>query len=94
MTLWAWAWEDNGEVIAVAGWHRAEVVPMVFSEMKGDHPKMTIWRQAKEFAAMIPDGAYCIASEGSERFLTALGWTFVQSDPRVGDVYQWRNSQH
>lgn len=92
-TVWAWVWERDGDVVAVAGWHRAEGVPMVFSDMKPGQPKLAIWRHAVEFTDMIPDGAYCIAQEGAAKFLTALGWSFVQSDPKVGEVYQWRSSQ-
>lgn len=91
-TVWAWAWHRGDDVVAVAGWHRAEGLPMVFSDMIEGLSKLAIWRQAVEFSQMVPDGAYCIASDGAEKFLTALGWAFVKSDPEVGEVFQWRNS--
>lgn len=81
--------EVDGEIVGVAGYYLMGNVAVMFSDSKGDIPKMTIWRESKAMMDRIKIPAICIAQEGSGRFLKRLGWTYAGPSPD-GEVYEWR----
>lgn len=79
----------NGEVVGIAGYYLAGKVAMLFSDVRPDVPKMTIWRAAVKYMAGMKLPALCTGSEKSGPFLERLGWAYVgPSDD--GEVYSWQ----
>lgn len=73
----AWVMEIDGNVAGLAGWGVDAGNMVVFSDVLPDVPKMTVWRKAKEFMAMIDFPAMCQSTETSGPFLERLGWQHV-----------------
>ena len=76
----AWVLEIGGEVVGIAGYRRDGNYMVVFSDVKPDVPKMTIWRKAREFMAMLDFEAFCQCTETSGPFLERLGWERVSEN--------------
>lgn len=74
----------DGEVIGLAGHYLMNGVAVVFSESKGDVPKMTVWRESVKFMKTLSLPAICVASDGSGPFLERLGWRHVD-----GEIYRY-----
>lgn len=81
--------ERDGDVVAVAGYYFAGSRVAVFSDLKADLPKMTIWREAKALMDGISLPAYCMTNTGAGQFLKRLGWDFHSTSPD-GDFYTWQ----
>lgn len=73
----AWVMEIDGEAAGIAGWGIEAGHVVVFSDLRDGVPKMTVWRKAKEFMAMIDFPAVCQCTETSGPFLERLGWRHV-----------------
>ena len=81
--------EQDGEVVAVAGYYRAGAVMAMFSDVKVQLPKMTIWREAKAMMEGFNLPAYCLAANSSAaKFLQRLGWTHYATTDE-GEFYVW-----
>tara|TARA_Y100000310_G_scaffold30952_1_gene29368 strand:- start:444 stop:794 length:351 start_codon:yes stop_codon:yes gene_type:complete len=80
--------ERDGEIVGVAGYWMAGGMAVMFSDARGDIPKLTIWREAKAMMQSMNIPALCIATEGSEPFLERLGWRYL-GPSQDGGVYQW-----
>lgn len=80
--------EVDDQIVGVAGYWLAGGVAVMFSDIRGDIPNLTIWRESKAMMQSMNIPALCIATAGSERFLERLGWHYVgpSSD---GGVFQW-----
>lgn len=70
----AWTLLIDDEPAGIAGYRVDGDVIAVFSDVKETVPKMTIWRQAREFMRMLTFPAYCRCTETSGPFLERLGW--------------------
>lgn len=88
-TLRAWSLEADGRVVAMAGYFMSEGKAVVFSDIKEDVPKMTIWREAKRFMERLKVPSVCVATDESGPFLERLGWVFV-GHSEDGEVYTWQ----
>ena len=84
----AWVLELDDAVVAVAGVYRLSGHLVAFSDIAADVPKLTIWRCAKAFPALVNAPMTCLVQAGSERFLERLGWKMVGST-EDGNIYQW-----
>lgn len=82
--------EQGGEIVGVAGYFMAGGRAVVFSDLKGDVPNMTIWREAKALMDSLRVPALCIAENGSGPFLERLGWQYV-GPSADGEVYEWQH---
>ena len=80
--------ERGGEVVGVAGYYMAGGFAIVFSDIKGKIPSMTIWREAVALLESLKVPAICVAQEGSEKLLERLGWKHASSSEN-GEVYTW-----
>lgn len=72
-TVRAVVWKRGDEVIGVAGYHMRNCA-VVFSDIKPDAPKFTIWREAKKYMQELNLPSLCEAECNSGRFLERLGW--------------------
>ena len=81
--------EVGGEVVGVAGYYMVNGVAVMFSDKKGDIPKMTIWRESRAMMDKIETPAVCVAEEGAGPFLERLGWQHAGPSSE-GEVYTWQ----
>lgn len=78
--------EVEGTVRGILGYYMLGRAAVVFSDMRGDIPKMTIWREAKAFMESMTLPAVCEATETSGPLLERLGWRHID-----GGVYEWQH---
>lgn len=88
-TLRAWSLEADGKVVAMAGYFMSAGKAVVFSDIKEDVPKMTIWREAKRFMDQLNVPSVCLAEDEAGPFLERLGWVF-EGHSQDGGVYTWQ----
>lgn len=69
-----WVLDIGGKVAGVAGYRVVGGCLLAFSDVAEGVPKMTVWRKAHEFMAMLKRTTYCEGSEKSGPFLERLGW--------------------
>lgn len=89
MTVRAWAWRVDGEVMAVAGYYMHGMTAVVFSELKPGAPKLAIWRESRKFMEKIKLPAICGTTPESRPFLERLGWKFSHMDGEK-EVLTWK----
>ena len=85
-TIKAQVWEIDGEIVGVAGYYLIGPTAMVFSDMRGDIPKMSVWRASKEFMKNLKFPVLCEGTEESAPFLKRLGW---QPVPDMEGLFRW-----
>lgn len=89
MTIRARVLEQDGKPVAIAGYFLNGGKAVMFSDVKGAIPKMTIWREAKAMMAGLKLPAICVAECGSGAFLERLGWSLA-GNSADGEVYTWQ----
>lgn len=91
MTIKARVLELNGKLQGIAGYWEVDGETIVFSDVAADAEitPIRIWREAQEFMKQLDRPARCLAGEGSERFLTRLGWEHLGSCDE-GEIFEWQ----
>lgn len=88
-TVRAQVWTVDGDPVAIVGYYMAGQTAVVFSDIKVDAPKVSIWRAAKAYMANMKVPATCFACDGSGPFLERLGWSHV-GPTEDGELYKWQ----
>jgi hypothetical protein len=91
----AWVIAQDGKLVALAGYSFEPGYILVFSEVRGEHPKFATWKYAKKLFANITKYRLPMRAvanpdiPGSDRFLERLGFEFEQ-ETDIGKQYLWR----
>ena len=83
-TVRAWTLWWNEELVGVGGYMLGPAGAHVFSDIRGEVPKMTIWRAALALMDMVPSPATCWSD--NDELMTRLGWEHIE-----GDLYRWQH---
>ena len=88
-TVRAWTLLIEDQPVGVAGWFMYGGVAHVFSDLRPGVPKLTAWRAARQFMALVPPSALCV-TRGAGPFLERLGWRYC-GQHGDDEVYGWHS---
>lgn len=89
-TIRARVLERDGEVIGIAGYWVDNGVAVVFSDYDREAgiTPARMWKEAVVYMRNLKMPARCLATPGSEKFLTRLGWVHTETT-ESGEMFEW-----